>query len=53
MSLFDTLSTENKSEEMSSENYVQEKTEPSFASSEKNWWKHSENSNLSFNEKEN
>ncbi len=52
LSLFDTLSTENKSEEMSSENYVQEKTEPSFASSEEKIDENdSENSNLSFNEK--
>ncbi|MDC3083325.1 cell division protein FtsZ [Pelagibacteraceae bacterium] len=34
LSLFDTLSTENKSEDFSSENEVQGKTEPVFASSE-------------------
>ncbi len=54
LSLFDTLSTENKPEDTSSENEVLGKTEPIFASSEKNESedKNSENNNSSIDEKE-
>ncbi len=54
LSLFDTLSTENKSEDTYSENEVLGKTEPIFASSEKNESedKNSENNNSSIDEKE-
>ena len=58
LSLFDTLSTENKSEDIASENDVSEKTEPVFASLkekiEENYSedKNSEDNHLSFDEKE-
>ena len=58
MSLFDTLSTENKSEDTASENEVLEKIEPVFASSEEKIEendsenKNSEDNNLSIDEKE-
>ena len=58
LSLFDTLSTENKSEDISSENEVLGKTEPVFASSEEKIEenvsedKNSEDNNLSIDEKE-
>ncbi|MDC3131179.1 hypothetical protein OA435_01405, partial [Pelagibacteraceae bacterium] len=58
LSLFDTLSTENKSEDISSVNEVLEKTEPVFASSEDKIEeneaedKKSEDNNLSIDEKE-
>ena len=58
LSLFDTLSTENKSEDISLENEVLGKTEPVFASSEENIEenesedKNTEDNNLSIDEKE-
>ena len=58
LSLFDTLSTENKSEDIASENEVLTKTEPVFASSEEKIEendsedKNSEDNNLSIDEKE-
>ncbi len=53
LSLFDTLSTENKSEDISSETEVQTKTEPVFASSEEKIEENlSEDNNLSIDEKE-
>ena len=53
LSLFDTLSTENKSEDISSENEVLGKTEPVFASSEEKIEENqSEDNNLSIDEKE-
>ncbi|MDC3184179.1 cell division protein FtsZ [Pelagibacteraceae bacterium] len=54
LSLFDTLSTENKSEDISSSNEVLGKTEPVFASSEENELedKNSNNNNSSIDEKE-
>ncbi len=53
LSLFDTLSTENKSEDIASENEVIAKTEPVFASSEKIIEQNqSEDNNLSIDEKE-
>ena len=53
MSLFDTLSTENKSEDISSETEVQAKTEPVFASSEEKIEENlSEDNNLNIDEKE-
>ena len=54
LSLFDTLSTENKSEDISSENEVLGKTEPVFASSEENESedKNSEDNNSSIDGKE-
>jgi len=58
LSLFDTLSTENKSEDIVSENEVLAKTEPVFASSEEKIEenesedKNSEKNNLSIDEKE-
>ncbi len=53
LSLFDTLSTENKSEDIVSENEVLAKTEPVFASSEeKIEGNESEENNLSIDEKE-
>ena len=58
MSLFDTLSTENKSEDIASENEVLQKTEPVFASSDQkieendSEYKNSEDNNLSVDEKE-
>ena len=53
LSLFDTLSTENKSEDIISDNEVLEKSEPVFASSEeKNQENVSEDNNLSINSKE-
>ena len=58
MSLFDTLSTENKSEDISSENERLEKTEPVFATSEEKIEeneaedKNSEDNNLTIDEKE-
>ncbi len=53
LSLFDTLSTENKSEDIASENEVIAKTEPVFASSEEIIEQNqSEDNNLSIDEKE-
>ena len=53
LSLFDTLSDDNKSEDVVSEREVLEKTEPVLTSSyEKIEENFSENNNLSFNEKE-
>ena len=53
LSLFDTLSTENKSEDMASENEALVKTEPVFASSEeKKEENESEENNLSIDQKE-
>ena len=58
LSLFDTLSTENKSEDISLENEVLAKTEPVFASSKENIEenesedKNTEDNNLSIDEKE-
>ncbi len=58
LSLFDTLSTDNKSEDSASENEVLEKMEPVFASSEEKIEendsedKNSEDNNLSIDEKE-
>ena len=58
LSLFDTLSTENKSDDISSENEPLGKTEPVFASSEEKIEenesedKNSEDNNLSIDEKE-
>jgi len=53
LSLFDTLSTENESEDIASENKVLEKTEPVFASSEEKIEENiSEDNNLGINEKE-
>ncbi len=53
LSLFDTLSTENKSEDIASEKEVLAKTEPVFASSEEKIEENqSENNNLSIDEKE-
>ncbi len=53
LSLFDTLSTENKSEDITSENEVLLKTEPVFASSEEKIEENQlENNNLSIDEKE-
>tara|TARA_B100000579_G_scaffold423415_1_gene426557 strand:+ start:491 stop:2125 length:1635 start_codon:yes stop_codon:yes gene_type:complete len=53
LSLFDTLSKENKSEDMASENNVLEKTEPVFASSEEITEENaSEDNDLNINEKE-
>ena len=52
LSLFDTLSTENKSEDIVSDNKVLEKTEPVFASTEEKIEENvSEENNLSINEK--
>ena len=53
LSLFDTLSTENKSEDIALENEILEKTEPVFASlEEKNEENISLDNNISINEKE-
>ena len=53
LSLFDTLSTENKSEDIASENEAFEKTEPVFASSDDKIEKNgSDDNNLSFNDTE-
>ena len=58
LSLFDTLSTENKSEDIASENDILTKTEPVFASSEEKIEENdsednnSEDNNLSIDEKE-
>ncbi len=53
LSLFDTLSTENKSEDIASENDVLVKTEPVFASSEEKIEENqSEDNNLSIDDKE-
>ena len=58
LSLFDTLSTENKFEDISSENEPLQKTEPVFASSDEkieendSEYKNSEDNNLSVDEKE-
>ncbi len=53
LSLFDTLSTENKSEDIASENVFQVKTEPVFASSEEKIAENqSQDNNLSVDEKE-
>ncbi len=58
LSLFDTLSTENKFEDTASENEVLQKTEPVFASSDEKIeendleYKNSEDNNLSVDEKE-
>jgi cell division protein FtsZ len=53
LSLFDTLATENKSEDVVSENEFLAKTEPILASSEKKIEENdSEDNNLSFDEKE-
>ena len=53
LSLFDTLSTENKSEDIASENDVSEKTEPVFASSDEKIEENvSEDNDLSINPKE-
>ena len=53
LSLFDTLSTENKSEDIATENEVLVKTEPVFASSEEKIEENqSEDNNLSIDEKE-
>ena len=53
LSLFDTLSNENKSEDIASENEVIAKTEPVFASSEEKIEENeSEENNLSIDEKE-
>ena len=53
MSLFDTLSTENKSEDITSENEVLAKTEPVFASSEEKIEENQlEDNNLSIDQKE-
>ena len=53
MSLFDTLATENKSEDVVSDNEFLAKTEPILASSEKKIEENdSEDNNLSFDEKE-
>ncbi len=53
LSLFDTLSTKNTSDDIAFENEVLEKTEPVFASSdEKNEENTSEDNNLSVNQKE-
>ena len=52
LSLFDTLSTENKSEDIISDNNVLDKTEPVFASTEEKIEENvSEENNLSINEK--
>ena len=52
MSLFDTLSNENKSEDLASENEVLAKTEPVFASSEEKIEENDyEDSNLNINDK--
>jgi len=53
LSLFDTLSTKNRSEDIASENEVLSKTEPVFASSEEKIEQNqSEDNNLSIDEKE-
>ncbi|MDC3075538.1 cell division protein FtsZ [Pelagibacteraceae bacterium] len=53
LSLFDTLSTENKSEDLASENEFLEKMEPVFSSSEEKIEENaSEDNNIGFNEKE-
>ena len=53
LSLFDTLATENKTEDSSLQNNVVEKNEPVFASSDEEIKEvESENSNLDINEKE-
>ncbi len=53
LSLFDTLSTNNESDDISSENEIVEKTEPIFASSEEKIEENnSEESNISINDKE-